>query len=148
IGFVAELAERYRISLAMKDIAKKSFETKPETDPATGDELPSLEVTLNPRSRIGFAYVGDSFSIGLDYNLNEVKPMANEAPIQELCLSAEYIFFGKYALRAGYRTDQTGLREDFTSFGLGYQWKRFVADIGYAAGGDMQGAGLQLGWTF
>lgn len=148
IGFAVEIAEHYRISLAMKDIAEKSFETEPETDPVTGEELPPLEITLSSRSRIGFAYVGDSFSVGLDYDLEETKPMANEAGIQELCLGAEYIFFSKYALRAGYRTDQTGLREDFSSIGIGYQWKRFVADISYASGGDIQGAGLQLGWTF
>lgn len=147
-GMAVEIAEHYRISLAIKDIAEKSFETEPEIDPVTGEELPPLEVTLSPRSRIGFAYVGDNFSVGLDYDLDEAKPMANELTIQELCLGAEYVFFNNYALRAGYRTDQTGLREDFTSVGLGYQWKRFVADISYATGGDMQGAGLQLGWTF
>ena len=148
LGLAVEIAEHYRISLAMKDVIEKSFTTEPETDPVTGEELPPLEVTLSPRSRMGFAYVGKRFSVGLDYDLQEAKPMANEAGIQELCLGAEYVFFGKYALRAGYRTDQTGLRDDFVSVGLGYQWKRFVADIAYASGGDMQGAGLQLGWTF
>jgi hypothetical protein len=148
LGFAVTLADHYRISLAMKDVFEKSFTTEPETDPVTGEELPPLEVTLSPRSRIGFAYVGDSFSIGLDYDLEEAEPMANEATIQELCLGAEYVFFDKYALRAGYRTDQTGLRENLASVGFGYQWRRFVADIAYASGGDFRGGGLQLGWTF
>jgi hypothetical protein len=148
LGFAVVLADNYRISFALKDAVEKTFTTQQEADPVTGEIPPPLEVTLSPRSRIGFAYVDDSFSVGLDYDLQEAEPMANEATIQELCLGAEYMLFDNYALRAGYRTDQTGLRENLASIGFGYQWKRFVADIAYASGGDFRGGGLQLGWTF
>lgn len=148
LGLAVRLAEHYRISLSVKDIVEKTFTTHQEPDPTTGETPPPLEVTLSPRSRIGMAYVGDAFSIGLDYDLQEAKPMANELGVQELCLGAEYVIFDHYALRAGYRTDQSGSHENMASFGIGYQWRRFVADIAYMTGGDYQGAGLQLGWTF
>jgi hypothetical protein len=97
---------------------------------------------------MGVGYVTEKFSIGLDYDLDEAKPMATEAPIQELSIGAEYLVFETLALRAGYRSDQTGLRDDLISGGVGYRWKRFVADVAYVSGSDYRGGGLQLGWTF
>ena len=86
--------------------------------------------------------------IARDYDLDEAKPMANETGSQELSLGAEYVLFDALALRAGYRSDQTGLRDNLISGGIGYQWKRLVMDIAYASGGDYRAGGVQLGWTF
>ncbi len=147
-GVAATIKEHYRVSLTLKDAFEKSFTTTQEPDPVTGEPAPDLSVTLSSRSRLGIGYVNDNFSVGLDYDLGEAKPMANEAGTQELSLGAEYVLFNSLALRAGYRNDQTGLRDNLISGGIGYQWKRFVVDIAYASGGDYRGGGLQLGWTF
>jgi hypothetical protein len=40
------------------------------------------------------------------------------------------------------------LRENATSAGIGYHWRRFVMDIAYSESADMKAGGLQLGWTF
>ena len=148
IGLAATIKEHYRISLTLKDAFEKSFTTTQEPDPITGEEAPELKVTLSSRARVGVGYVSEKFSVGLDYDLDEATPMANEAGTQELSLGAEYRLFDSLALRAGYRNDQTGLRDNLISGGIGYQWKRFVVDIAYASGGDYRGGGLQLGWTF
>lgn len=148
VGLAATIKEHYRISLTLKDAFEKSFTTTQEPDPNTGEEVPELKVTLSSRARVGVGYVSEKFSVGLDYDLDEATPMANEAGTQELSLGAEYRLFDSLALRAGYRNDQTGLRDNLISGGIGYQWKRFVVDIAYASGGDYRGGGLQLGWTF
>ncbi|HCS62781.1 MAG TPA: hypothetical protein DIW64_01075 [Cellvibrio sp.] len=147
-GIAATIKEHYRVSLTLKDAFEKSFTTTQEPDPVTGEEAPELKVTLSSRARFGVGYVHEKFSVGLDYDLGEAKPMANEAGTQELSLGAEYRVFDALALRAGYRNDQTGLRDNLISGGIGYQWKRFVVDVAYASGGDYRGGGLQLGWTF
>ncbi|HTF94637.1 MAG TPA: conjugal transfer protein TraF [Cellvibrio sp.] len=147
-GIAATIAEHYRVSLTLKDAFKKTFTTKQEPDPVTGEPAPDLKVTLSSRARMGVGYVGDKFSIGLDYDLDESTPMATEAGTQELGIGAEYVFWDSLAVRAGYRNDQTGLHENMASAGVGYRWRRFVVDIAYATGGDYQAGGLQMGWTF
>ncbi len=148
LGIAATIAEHYRVSLTLKDAFKKRFSTKQEADPVTGEPGPDLKVTLSSRARMGFGYVSDKFSVGLDYDLEESTPMATEAGTQELSLGAEYVVFDSLALRAGYRNDQTGMHENMASAGVGYRWKRFVVDVAYASGGDYRAGGLQLGWTF
>lgn len=148
LGIAATIAEHYRVSLTLKDAFKKTFTTKQEPDPVTGEPAPDLKVTLSSRARMGLGYVGDKFSIGLDYDLEESTPMATEAGTQELGVGAEYVFWDSLAVRAGYRNDQTGLHENMASAGVGYRWRRFVVDVAYATGGDYQAGGLQMGWTF
>ena len=148
LGAAAIFADHYRVSLAVKDAFAKDFVTTQGTDPVTGQARPDLVVKLHPRSRMGLGYVNDSISLGLDYDLKAPTPMANETASQYLSLGAEYRLFDSLALRAGYRQDRTGIHQNVSSAGLGYRWRRFVADLAYAQGGDMKGGGLQLGWTF
>lgn len=148
IGIAATFAENYRVSLTLKDAFKKEFTTKQQPDPVTGEPAPDLKVTLSSRARVGFGYVSEKFSVGLDYDIEESTPMASEAGTQELSLGAEYVVWNSLALRAGYRNDQTGLHDNMASVGIGYHWKRFVMDVAYASGGDYRAGGLQLGWTF
>ncbi len=147
-GVAATIKEHYRVSLTLKDAFEKRFTTTQEPDPITGEATPDLKVRLSSRARFGVGYVHEKFSVGVDYDLSEAKPMANEAGTQELSLGAEYRVFDRLALRAGYRSDQTGLRDNLISGGIGYQWRRFVVDVAYVSGGDYRGGGLQLGWTF
>ncbi|GGY86640.1 conjugative transfer protein [Cellvibrio zantedeschiae] len=148
IGIAAIIAEHYRVGIAVKDLIKKDFTTHQDADPITGLERPDLTVKLRPRSRMGVGYVTENFSVGVDYDLQESTPMANEAPSQDLSLGAEYRLFNTLALRVGYRQDQTGLRENAASAGLGFQWRRFVMDIAYSESADMKAGGLQMGWKF
>ena len=147
-GIAAIIAKHYRVGIAIKDTFAKDFTTQQSADPITGLARPDLVVKLHPRSRMGVGYVNERLSIGLDYDLQESTPMANEAPSQDLSLGAEYRLFDGLALRLGYRQDQTGLRANASSAGIGYRWRRFVMDIAYSESADMKAGGLQLGWAF
>lgn len=148
VGIAAIIAEHYRVGIAVKDIAAKNFTTHQTVNPVTGLARPDLIVKLRPRSRMGLGYVTDNFSIGMDYDLQESTPIANEAPNQDLTFGAEYRLFNSLALRVGYRQDQTGVRENASSAGIGYHYRRFVMDIAYSQSSDMKAGGLQFGWTF
>ncbi len=147
-GIAAIIAKHYRVGIAIKDTFAKDFKTPQGLDPITGLARPDLVVKLHPRSRMGVGYVTNNLSLGLDYDLQESTPMANEAPSQDLSLGAEYRLFDTLALRLGYRQDQTGLRGNASSAGIGYRWRRFVMDIAYSESADMKAGGLQLGWAF
>lgn len=147
-GIAAIFLENYRLSFAIKDTFAKDFTTKQAADPITGLAGPDLVVKLHPRSRMGVGYVNKTFSIGIDYDLQQSTPMATEAPNQDISLGAEYQAFKNFALRMGYKRDLTDYHADVLSGGVGYQWRRFVAEIAYAQGDDMKGGALQLGWTF
>lgn len=147
-GIAAIIYDHYRVSYATKDAFAKDFIVHQAKDPVTGIAPPDLIVKLHPRSRLGLGYVNDSFSIGLDYDLKESTPIANEAPSQEISLGAEYKIFESFALRAGYRQDKTGLHANLISGGFGYQFRRFVIDMSYAQSSDIKAGGLQLGWAF
>jgi len=147
-GVAAIIAEHYRVGIAVKDMFGHDFKTHQEDDPITGLPRPDLVVKLRPRSRAGLAYVNESLSVGFDYDLKESTPIANEAPSQDLSLGGEYRLFDGLALRLGYRQDKTGLRDNATSAGIGYRWRRFVVDVAYSQSSDMKSGGLQMGWAF
>ena len=151
LGIATTFADHYRVSFAFKDLLEKSFKTaQPQPAPgapaATNDD--NLTITLSQRSRMGLAYVGERFSLGLDYDLSAAKPMASEAATQELSVGMEYRILEGLALQLGYRQDQLGDTGGISSAGIGYRWRRFVMDIAYASGGDTKAGSLQLGWTF
>jgi hypothetical protein len=147
-GIAAIIAEHYRVGIAVKDAFAHDFTTHQDDDPITGLPRPDLLVKLRPRSRAGLAYVNDKISIGLDYDLQESTPMANESPTQDISIGGEYRVLDSVSLRLGYRQDKTGLRANATSAGVGFHWHRFVADLAYLQSSDAKAGGLQLGWTF
>jgi hypothetical protein len=147
-GVAAIIAEHYRVGIAVKDAVAHDFNVHQDPDPVTGLAPPDLIVKLRPRSRMGLGYVSERLSIGVDYDLQESTPMANEAPSQDISLGGEYRIFDGLAVRLGYRQDKTGLRANATSAGIGYRWHRFVADLAYLQSSDLKAGGLQLGWAF
>lgn len=147
-GVAAIIAEHYRVGIAVKDAFAKNFRSHQENDLITGLPRPDLMIKLHPRSRMGLGYVNDTFSLGLDYDLQESTPMANEAPSQNISFGAEYWVMPGWSLRMGYRQDQVGLRDSATSAGIGYQWRRFIAEFAYAKSDQSEAGGLQLGWAF
>lgn len=148
LGIAAIIADHYRVGVAVKDVFAKSFRSHQENDPLTGLPRPDLLIKLHPRSRMGLGYVNETFSLGLDYDLQESTPMANEAPSRNISFGAEYWVIPGWSLRMGYRQDQVGLRDSATSAGIGYQWRRFIAEFAYAKSDQSEAGGLQLGWAF
>lgn len=148
LGISAKLYDNFILSLAGKDIFEKSFETRGEPDPVTGEPTVGPTVKLSPRYRMGVAYVNNALSVGIDYDLSESTPMAREMGTQEIGIGAEYVLFNSLALRAGYKTDQAEGGGNYGSVGIGWRFSSFVMDIAYTSGGDTQAGGLQLGWAF
>lgn len=146
VGVAVEFAQHYRIGLAMKDIVPHDFESSPLDDAAVDAEV--AEVTLRPRSRMGFAYTRELFQIGIDMDLAEIEPLAGEAPFKDAAIGVEFTPFWGWDFRAGYQMDMTGLRDYAYSAGVGYKVTRFAFEFSYMKGADTEGAGAQLGWAF
>lgn len=137
VGIALEMFGHYRIGFAVKDIIPEEFET---------DD--GLLLKLNPRPRMGFAYVNDWLTLGLDVDVIENEAMAAEAPTQETSLGLAISPFEALELCLGYRQDMTGLRDDVIAGGVAYQFKGMAFELSYATGSTSTGAGLQLGWVF
>jgi hypothetical protein len=135
VGLALELADHYRIGLAVKDVVTQHFDT----------ELGN-EISLSAKPRLGLAYVAERFQLGLDVDLDTVAAVGDEAAIQEFALGGEWQTSRHLFLRAGYRHDLKGERDDLASLGLGMNFGGVIIDIAYAKGGSSQGVALQLGF--
>ncbi|WP_086929568.1 conjugal transfer protein TraF [Agarilytica rhodophyticola] len=137
LGIAAELFENYRVGFSVRDVLPKTF-----------DSENGLEVELNPRARLGLAYVNDYVTIGLDIDTIKNEPIAEEPETQEAALGIEFSPWDAIDLRFGYRQDFAGEREDILSAGIRYQIWRFVTEASIAASDDVTGGALQFGWAF
>lgn len=137
VGVAVEFADHYRVGVAIKDVVPHDFQS-------TGIDA----VTLRPRSRMGLAYTNSFFQVGVDMDLNEIEPLAGEAPFQDAAIGVEFTPFWGWDFRAGYQMDMTGVRDYSYSAGLAYKVTRFAFEFSYMKGVSTEGAGLQLGWAF
>lgn len=137
IGIALSLFEHYRIGFAVKDLISKEFESEN-----------GLAVELDPRARLGFAYVNRYLTAGLDIDVVKNTALATEEESQEAALGLEFSPWSNIDLRFGYRQDLAGERDDILSAGLRYQVWRFVGELSYAQSKDIQGGALQIGWAF
>lgn len=136
VGVATTFADVFRVGLAVKDLRRKTVVT------AEGREL-----TLEPRSRLGLAYVGERWRIGLDTDLAKTARLQRDGSRQEVALGMEYQVFSGFDLRAGYNHDLEGSIEDKISGGVGWRLGRFALDLAYSAGSDSEGVGLHFGWA-
>ena len=137
LGLAADLASGLRVGLAVKDVISQDFTTN------HGEEI-----SINPRARAGLAYIQPRYSVGLDLDLIENKPVGFEAPVQELALGSEVKLAHWARLRLGYRADLGRSHDDAVSFGLGLRLYRFLVDVAYSRGSNHRGGALQLGMAF
>lgn len=127
---------RFNVGLAVKDVVEQTFDTE------SGGE-----VVLEPKGRLGLGYLGERWQIGLDYDLNATTLGNSDLEIQDLTLGLQLQPWRWLAIRAGYRQDQVGNREDLVTGGLGFKFGRFVMDVAVAQSDDLLSAGLQLGFS-
>lgn len=136
LGLATTFAEVFRVGLAFKDLRRKTLMT------AQG-----REITLEPRSRLGLAYLGEKWRVGLDADLAKTARLHRDASRQDLSLGLEYQVVQGLQLRAGYSHDLEGSVDDKITAGLGWRLGRFALELAYSTGSDSQGAGLHLGWA-
>jgi Protein of unknown function (DUF3308). len=136
IGAAVTLADHWRIGLAVKDLRSKTITTD------AGERI-----KLQPRGRLGLAYIGESFDVGLDADLDKTPALQGEAERQDVSLGIEYRL-PILALRLGYRHDLEASVGDQLSGGLGWHLGSFLLDLTYVQGDGGEGAGLRIGWAY
>ncbi|HEY6527558.1 MAG TPA: conjugal transfer protein TraF [Cellvibrionaceae bacterium] len=136
VGIVLQWKEQYRLGVTIKDLRSKQFIS----------ERGNL-VTIKAKPRIGGAYVGEQFSLGLDLDLTPSNAFAGELTRQDFALGGEYRW-RKIALRGGYRYDISGENSGAFSLGAGVMLGRWVSDIAFTQGSENLAAALQIGRAF
>lgn len=136
LGTAVTVADHWRVALAIKDVRSKTITTE------AGDQI-----KLEPRTRLGLAYVSESLEVGLDADLDKTSAWQGLSARQDVSLGMEYRL-STLALRLGYRHDLEGSVGDQFSAGLGWRVHRLLMDITYVQGDDGEGGGLRLGWAF
>lgn len=79
LGAAVTLAEHWRVALAIKDVRSKTVWTE------TGDRI-----QLQPRPRLGLAYVSDALDVGLDVDLDQTPDPQDLTSRQDISLGIEY----------------------------------------------------------
>lgn len=133
VGVTAEIANQYRVALAIKDARRYSFST------ALG-----REVTLRPRVRLGLAYQNNNLQLGMDVDLNENPNFHTLVQQQVISLGVDYQLLQSLSLRLGYQHDIAEFGDNRVAAGLGWRVGRFATEFAYSDGDTGIGAALQL----
>lgn len=137
LGIAYELDDYWTFGLTVKDLVRKQFVLEN-----------NVEVLLAPKVRMGTAYNWHSMVFAFDLDLIETKPLGSEPASQEFALGWEWELNNAWALRAGYQKDILSELDGITSAGVGVRWGRVVGDFSFSLGGDIIGAGGQIGIAF
>lgn len=132
-GVTAQFNEHYRVALAVKDVRQRSFTA------AAG-----RRVRLQPRARLGLAYVHPKVSVGLDVDLLKNNNLHTLVQQQVVSAGIEYQPVQPLKLRLGYQHDLADWGNDRIAAGIGWQLARFGAEVAYTNGRSGSGAALQL----
>ncbi len=137
LGIAAELYDNFRVGFAIRDLVGQSLESEN-----------GLAVELEPRMRLGLAYVNKWVTAGLDYDVKKNAPLASELEIQEFGLGVEVRPLSMLSLRAGYKQNMVGEGGDVLSAGVAYRIWRVEMEAAYATSDSVQGGAIQLGFVF
>lgn len=135
LGVTAVLKERYRVALAVKDLRERSFIA------AAG-----RRVELQPRTRLGLAYVHPKVSVGLDADLNKNKNLHTLTQQQIISVGVEYVPLHQLKLRLGYQYDLEEWGDNRIGAGVGWQLGRVAMELAYSDGETGSGAALQFSY--
>lgn len=133
LGMLWHYQERWRIGLSVRDVIRKRWTT------SLGREF-----ELNPRGKLGFAYWGEAFRLGLDLDLDKRKHIQSNLPIQEVSAGAEWQMGKGLSLRIGYRQDIEDTLGSSVSGGIALRWKRIAMELSASSGDFDQGAAVQF----
>ena len=137
LGVAAEVYDNVRVGFAIRDVMEKTFKSQND-----------LEINLEPRMRLGVAYVNNWLTVGMDIDAKKNKPIATEEDNQEFALGVDVRPWESVSFRAGYRQNFAGESDDVMSFGVRYSVWRLEMEAAYAVSDDVEGGALQLGVRF
>lgn len=135
VGMLWTYREHWRIGLAIKDVVEKRWVSDLEQ-----------EFTLRPKPRLGLAYSGDQFRVGLDVDLDKQQQLQSGLPAQNVSAGVEWQPFSMVALRVGYRHDLEDALGDSSSGGILLKLGRFAVELSASSGDYELGAALQLSY--
>ena len=138
LGFAIDYDERFRIGVSVKDVINESFE---------GLDLRRFE--LKPRARMGLAYTHRFVQFAIDYDLTKNDVLDDSLASQEMAFGLEFTPFSSLGFQLGYRENTASVESDTAlSYGVRYRLGRFVSEISYMSGDQVEGGGVVLGWAF
>ncbi|MFP4181883.1 MAG: conjugal transfer protein TraF [Thiohalospira sp.] len=125
-----------RTGLMVKNVAAQTYTT------AEGNDL-----ELNPQYRAGISHHTGISTVGVDLDLTENDPVAEDfdRPTQYLAVGGEFDAWNWLQLRAGYRTDLADSYEDTVHAGIGLF---HIVDVGAAYSDSEVQASVRLGLRF
>jgi hypothetical protein len=106
------------------------------------------QVEIGPQWRLGMAYQSRYTVWALDVDLMENDPLGFDSPTQMVSLGWEHEFGGWFSLRAGYQQNLVGTEAASGSLGLGVLVGAFHMDLAGYMGDELDGANVQLGFSF
>ena len=140
VGMQHRLTPRWRLGLAVQNAISRTYETP------NGDEI-----DVDPRARVGAAYLGDGFTVSAEADLNTSPAVGFEEDTRHVGIGGEFDVMGldRFKLRGGYRADLEDSERNVASIGLGISLMGF-AQLHFAAMGnsDESGAAIQFGTVF
>lgn len=136
VGMVYKLTDNWKVGAVLRNALSEDYTTNL-----------SNKVTLDPQTRAGIAYTGDTITLAVDYDLAKNDPIvAGGEETQYLNAGVEIDLFDFFQLRGGYSSNTANSAADETySVGLGFSILAVQLDIA-AVGNDNSVSGyVQLG---
>lgn len=136
VGLVYKMTENWKIGAVMRNALSEDYTTSL-----------SKKVTLEPQTRAGIAYTGDTITFVIDYDLAKNDPIVTRGEeTQFLNAGVELDLADFFQLRGGYSSNTANSAADPTySVGFGFNILAVQLDIA-AVGNDNSASGyVQLG---
>ena len=108
LGLAYQFTDSTFAGLTVRNVSKQSYTT-----------LNGTVIELEPQARLGLAYRGDFFRIGLDVDVTENKAIAFESKTQYAAIGVEFNAWDWVQLRVGYRDNLAVSEESRYTAGVG-----------------------------
>lgn len=135
LGFALNIADSFRVGLAIKDILTKKITT------GLGNQI-----EFGTYQRIGMAYFHPRFTFGVDVDLGVSPDVQLRNTRKDISAGMEMSYAEHWKFRGGYRKDLQGIQRDNFSAGFAWTNKYFSIDAGYTTNMESQGAALEISY--
>ena len=141
VGAVYKVTENWKVGAVMRNALSEDYTTTGSSGAA------AKKVSLEPQSRVGIAYTGDTITFAVDYDLAKNDPIvANGEETQYLNAGVELDLADFFQLRVGMSTNTANSTADETySLGLGFNILAAQLDIAAVGNDNSVSALVQLG---
>lgn len=141
VGLVYKVTENWKVGGVMRNALSEDYQNS-----GTGGASAKI-ISLEPQTRVGLAYTGDTITLAVDYDLAKNDPIiAGGEETQNLNAGVELDLADFFQLRAGISTNTANsAAEDVYSVGLGFTIVAVQLDIAAVGNDNSVSAFVQLG---